>query len=350
MRSVRSLLVAVSLAAIVLTGCSTNRGSSGGGPAEVPSTDTTTAQGSGQDTGQDTAQGTGSVAPASPVATSTGSIRTKAEVKAAVGTATEFMRREVGIGSPVASNFRWTGRRTAKIDIRARFKDSQAPATGPITVVSLERLTKVWYVTGTSTRGIQVTSPGRLVKISSPIRVRGQAHAFEGNVRVRVTQDRYGKDRLLGTGNVLGRGDALGPFSGRISFNRPTGTTGSIIFDEPSAIDGSSIAATVVRVRLAKSGNPLADRVSDPKKAADLLVDAWVRADKAAAAKVATKDVVTRLFSDDRSGEDPAPGTCKLAAPGEFHCTYPMGTAKFNLVVEGGASAGYLVTGFSITG
>ena len=351
MRSVRSILVVVSLAAIVVTGCSTNRGG-GSGPAQAPasdapSTETTTAQGTEQGTEQGNEQGT---ATASPAGTSSGSLRTTAEVNSAIATTTSFLRREVGMTTPVASNFRWTGKRTAKLDVRSRIVDGGGRANmGPITVVSLERLTKVWYVTGTSTKGIVVSRPGRLDRIASPVRVSGKAIAFEGNVRVTVTEDRYGKDVVLGAGNVLGRGDEIGPFAGSISFRRPSGTTGSIIFVEPSALDGTPINATVVRVRFAKSGaSPLADRISDPKVAADRLVDAWVRADKAAAAKVATKAVVTRLFSADRSGQDPKPGSCRLVKPAQFICSYPLspGQSELSLVVEGGASVGYLVSGF----
>ena len=147
MRSVRSILVVVSLAAIVVTGCSTNRGG-GSGPAQAPasdapSTETTTAQGTEQGNEPGTAT-------ASPAGTSSGSLRTRAEVNSAIATATSFLRREVGMTTPVASNFRWTGKRTAKLDVRARLTDAGHKVTmGPITVVSLERLTKVWYVTGT---------------------------------------------------------------------------------------------------------------------------------------------------------------------------------------------------------
>jgi hypothetical protein len=345
MRSVRSILVVVSLAAIVVTGCSTNRG--GAGPAQAPasdspSTETTGAQGTGQGTGSGPAT-------ASPAGTSSGSLRTRAEVDSAIATATSFLRREVGMTTPVASNFRWTGKRTAKLDVRSRIVDAGGRANmSQVTVVSLERLSKVWYVTGTSTKTIVVSRPGPLDRIASPVRVSGKALAFEGNVRVTVTEDRYGKDVVLGAGNVLGRGDEIGPFAGSISFRRPAGSTGSIIFTEPSAIDGTPVNATVVRVRFAKAGaSPLANRISDPKVAADRLVAAWVAADRAAAANVATKAVVARLFSADRSGEDPKPGSCRLVKPAQFICSYPLSAdTDLSLVVEGGASAGYLVTGF----
>jgi hypothetical protein len=83
---------------------------------------------------------------------------------------------------------------------------------------------------------------------------------------VRVTEDRYGPDRLLGTGYVLGRGDGvLGPFSKRITFTAPTGRTGSLIFSDVSAANGDVLAATVVRVRFTTPPTrpPAAPRIHD---------------------------------------------------------------------------------------
>ena len=121
--------------------------------------------------------------------------------------------------------------------------------SGPVTVVSLQRLTKVWYVLGTQTSTIRVTQPAPSARIASPVRVAGRALAFEGNVQVKVTQDRYGKDIPLGGGVVTGGGDALRPFAGQISFRPPAGETGSIVFSELSAANGDVLRATVIRVR-----------------------------------------------------------------------------------------------------
>jgi len=127
--------------------------------------------------------------------------------------------------------------------------------TGPITVVSLQRLTSVWYVLGTQTGNIRITRPMGSALVGSPARVAGRAFAFEGTMQVRVTEDRYGTDIPLGSGTVTGGGDMLRPFAGQISFGHPAGDTGSIIFAERSAANGDVLAATVVRVRL-DAGRP----------------------------------------------------------------------------------------------
>jgi hypothetical protein len=350
LRPFRSVIVLISFAAIVASGCAANRPAGGGGAAQAPTPSTMPGV---IDPGADpSADGTAPASTTPGAGTGTASIRTRAEQDAAISTAVSYLRREVGMSDPVASNFRWTGARTARVDARARIHDGgQTFAKGPLTVVSLQRLRTVWYVTGTRTDGIRVAKPGYLAKVGSPVTVSGRARAFEGNVKVVVTQDRYGKDIELGSGNVLGRGDALGPFKGSIPFLLPTARTGSVMFIEPSAIDGSALDVTVVRIRFAHHANPLADRVSDPKLAADRLVAAWVAGDKKAAAKVATQPVVTKLFSADRPATDPKPGSCHLAKLGAFQCVYPMPPGSpLTLTVEGGASVGWLVSGFSFEG
>jgi hypothetical protein len=261
-----------------------------------------------------------------------------------------FMRREIGMLDPAAGPFRPTGPGTGEVDVRPRFGEGGRPVTGgPVTVVSLQRLRTVWYVAGTRTSDIRVTGPARLHRIASPVTVTGSALAYEGTVQVTVTEDRYGRDVVLGRGFVTGSGGGTpGPFSGRIAFRRPSGTTGSIIFAELSeAGDGGTLKATVVRVRFDRTPL-LADRVSDPRTAADRLVAAWVRGDEAAATKLAGAAIVARLFDGDPPSKPPA-GSCRLIEPGRFLCSYPYAErAELSFVVEGGASAGYHVTGFEL--
>lgn len=222
-------LVGGLLGGIIATGCSAaNRpdATGGGGPAAT-------------------------TAPAAAPDTSTGTPSARPSTTEAVATAVAYMRREVGMRDPVAGPFRRTGPTTGQVDVHPRFGEGRQPVTGPITVVSLQRRTKVWYVLGTQTSTIAVTRPQPSARIASPVSVAGRALAFEGTVQVRVTQDRYGKDILLGSGVVTGGGDLPRPFDGRISFRPPGGSTGSIIFAELSAANGDVLRATVIRVRFA---------------------------------------------------------------------------------------------------
>jgi hypothetical protein len=60
-----------------------------------------------------------------------------------------------------------------------------------------------------------------------------------------------GSNAPLGATNVLGRGDGvLGEFDGSIEFTVPEGAThGLLVLSEGSAEDGTTVAATAIRVR-----------------------------------------------------------------------------------------------------
>jgi hypothetical protein len=105
-------------------------------------------------------------------------------------------------------------------------------------------------------------------------------------------------------------------------------------------------APTASGAPAAPDRSPLADRLSDPQLAADQLVDAWVRADRAAAGKLTSQAVVARLFAEDPPAAAPKALPCRLAAPGTFVCSYPLAErAELTLIVAGGASAGYRISG-----
>ena len=232
MRPIRPLLATVVaiVAGVALAGCGR------GGPAEGAS---------------------GQVTTTSAAATGTSAARTAGGAKpgpeAAVAAARDFLQREVGMGELVAGRFEATGTDTGEVGFRLRFGEggSPMPATAPRTVVRLRRYRDGWAVLGTSSSNIQVSTPARFARISSPVAVAGKASAFEGAVQVAVTEDRAGKDRALGHGVVTGSGTAeLGPFSGHIGFHKATAGAGWLLFTTESEADGVGILeATAVRIR-----------------------------------------------------------------------------------------------------
>ena len=60
-----------------------------------------------------------------------------------------------------------------------------------------------------------------------------------------------GSNAPIGATNVLGRGDGvLGDFEGELAFTVPEGAThGVLVLSEASAEDGTTVAATAIRVR-----------------------------------------------------------------------------------------------------
>jgi hypothetical protein len=245
MRPVRTIAAALLVASIAVAGCSTRDTSPPGDAAKsiaVPATPAPDQPISDQP------------APRSPVNRPPGTAE-------AVATAVSFMRREVGMARPVAGPFRRTGATTGQVDIHASSSPSAdvvTVASNPVTTVSLQRLRTGWYVTGTRTPAIKVLSPQPRDAVRSPVGVLGVAPAaIEGQVRVRVTRDRYGKDIELGSGSFTADGaGAGGEFSGEIAFARPSRRAGSVVFTVGAGGNGQVAAATVVRVRFATSQPP----------------------------------------------------------------------------------------------
>lgn len=157
-------------------------------------------------------------------------------------TAIAFATDYLGMASPVVADAagpgeRWTVRPNARASVTTTLELAQVGDGGP------------WTVTSAATPGIVVTAPARLALVASPVTVRGSAHAFEGHVGVEVREDGMRKDSSLGTTFVTGGGDQLVPFSGKVTFDAPAKGAGAVVLIEPSAEDGSTLAATVVRVR-----------------------------------------------------------------------------------------------------
>ena len=180
------------------------------------------------------------------------------EAAKAVATARAFLARELGMTDMVAGPFRSTGARTGQVGFRHKYGEGRRllPQTGPsAVVVRLQRLPAGWWVLGVDGRSIQITSPARLQRISSPLAVRGTApEVYEGTLYFKVTQDRPGRDLLLGQGLVDGSASTQPSDLGTLRFRQPASTAGPgwVIFYD-AASDGSNgiIQATMVRVQFA---------------------------------------------------------------------------------------------------
>jgi hypothetical protein len=124
----------------------------------------------------------------------------------------------------------------------------------------------------------------------------------------------------------------------------PTSTAPTAIQGRPSVTRSTGSEAPTAQPT--RTTSPLADRISDPQVAADRLVAAWVRGDRVAARNLAGGAVTDRLFSESPPSQSPEALPCRLADPAVFVCSYPIAErAELTILVEGGASAGYGVSG-----
>ncbi|MGH9226267.1 MAG: GerMN domain-containing protein [Acidimicrobiales bacterium] len=174
----------------------------------------------------------------------------------ATNTARLFAERYLGFTGPQLFPFRSTGTGAGEVPVGFGRGEGGLPVANPqaTTVVQLRQLGRTgtggpWTVVGATSPDIEVDAPAILARVSSPVAVTGRARAFEGNVVVEVREDGMVKGQSIGKGNVTGRGDGvLGPFRGEITFRSPTKAAGAVVFYEPSAADGSTLRAAVVRV------------------------------------------------------------------------------------------------------
>ena len=170
----------------------------------------------------------------------------------AKSTATAFVKEYLGMKTPVLREVAdsrgsgWTVRPNSRASITTTLKLIQVGADGP------------WTVVDARTDGIVVRSPERLATVASPVTLEGSAWAFEGHVSVEVREDGMLAGSSLGSTFVTGGGDALRPFSGKVSFRAPSSGVagGAVLFTDPSAEDGSVLAATVVRVHFGNVASP----------------------------------------------------------------------------------------------
>ena len=242
-RLVALLVAGAVLAVAVGSGLALTRADRPGGDAGAPTQPTTAvavqpAPGGASQDGQAPATGSNPTGDRAP-----------SDAAAAVATAREFLARELGMTELVALPFRSIDARTGEVGFRHKYGEGRRllPPTAPTMVtVRLYRLPAGWWVLGVRGRSIQVDSPTRLQRISSPLAVSGKADVYEATVSWKVTQDRPGRDLLLGQGFLTGLG-------GKVSFRQPTGDApGWVIFYEESAATGGGILqATAVRVRFA---------------------------------------------------------------------------------------------------
>jgi len=108
----------------------------------------------------------------------------------------------------------------------------------------------------------------------------------------------------------------------------------------------ASVRVQALQAQAIPTTSPLAGRISDPQVAADRLVAAWVRGDRVAAGELTSRAVTDRLFSQSPPARTPVALPCRLADLGVFVCSYPVAErAELSIFVQGGASAGYGISG-----
>lgn len=159
-----------------------------------------------------------------------------------VALAQTFATEVLGFVDPVMGELAQGDSRSGEVEVRGF-------AEGRPTVVLVRQLEDdTWFVIGAVVESIRLDVPEQGATLTSPQALEGAAMAFEGHVAVRLYVD--GDPEPVAETFVTGRGDGvMGDFAGELVFDVPDGVAhGVLVLFEPSAKDGSTIAATVIRV------------------------------------------------------------------------------------------------------
>ncbi len=159
-----------------------------------------------------------------------------------VAAATAFANEYVGFTSPIVGQFVAGDSRSGEVPV-------QATNPGVVTTVLVRQLDSAghWWVLGSSSPNLVLTSPSAGAAITSAVTLKGQSTAFEATFNVEIRQDRTAPP--LGGGPAMGgsNGD-MGPFTDVVSFTRPTQPQGAIVLKTYSMEDGTVAEASVIRI------------------------------------------------------------------------------------------------------
>jgi len=255
MRLVRPLVTTAALTTVLLAGCS-SRPTDPATTAAPPAAQAASPAAGAGDPATLPIRNTPD-APTNPTPTTPTRPNGSSEAARAVATARSFLATQLGMTNMVAGPFRPTGAGAGEVGFRHKYGEGRRllPQTGPYAVtVRLQRLPAGWWVLGVHGRSIQITSPARLQRISSPLTVRGSApDVYEGTLYFKVTQDRPGRDLLLGQGFVDGTVRTRPGDLGQLRFRQPADSGPGWVTFYDAAADGSNriVQATMVRVQFA---------------------------------------------------------------------------------------------------
>ncbi len=152
-----------------------------------------------------------------------------------------FAETYIGFVDPLYSEFRQGDPRSGEVVVRPT-------EDGPETTVLVRQLEDAsWWIIGAVTDNIVLGQPEPLDVLSSPVALRGQAWAFEGNVETAIWTD--GADDPLAQGFVTGGGDQMRPFDGELTYDQqPSTRYGALLLVTRNAENGNVWEAAVVRV------------------------------------------------------------------------------------------------------
>ena len=152
-----------------------------------------------------------------------------------------FATRYLGMNNPIVHAFQAGDTRSGEVPVQTSTK-------GVVTTVLVRQLLSdnSWWVLGAVTPDIQITAPHALALVTSPLNLTGRGTAYEGVINVSLRRDRGAP---VANATVMGAMGFMAPFHTSLAFTTPSSQFGALVLCAKSAKDGSTVYATVIRVR-----------------------------------------------------------------------------------------------------
>lgn len=170
-----------------------------------------------------------------------------------------FVTDVVGVSDPALSSFRASRPDLGTVDVYLRSESGSVTSQVASTITVRRFDDGRWFVTGASSPDVVISVPTWLTAVSSPLRVEGQGHGFEGNmlVTLRARASASSADPLASVPTQAGSGEALEPFSVDLTFSPPSAPdTGILLASDTSGFTDAVPRFSALAVRLGATGTP----------------------------------------------------------------------------------------------
>jgi len=150
--------------------------------------------------------------------------------------ARSFVEDYIGVQDPPLSDFlesEYGG--TGTVAVHGRGEDGRR-LNALVSKLSLQQLDSGdWVVTVAASPQANVTAPGPLGEVTSPVRIEGRGRGFEGNVVLEL-REQYSVEPLAQQPVTAGSGERLKPFSTELTFDAEDAGVGAIVVKTGSGI------------------------------------------------------------------------------------------------------------------
>jgi Immunoglobulin-like domain of bacterial spore germination len=166
-----------------------------------------------------------------------------------------FVQAVIGVDDPPLSEFRATEPGAGEVDLFRVTEDGRTMDRVASTISVRQLDGEHWFVTMASSSDVQIATPEPGAEVTSLVAVTGQGHGFEATIVVSLRARTARAEVLANAVTNGGAGEALEPYSARLSFTDAPTPVGMVIASDTSGASVSVPGFSAVLVRLPEPGD-----------------------------------------------------------------------------------------------